>query len=142
MPEWVSFGYEEYAKRLPRSWPIQLIELPLAKKGNNPSELMEQEAIAILSKIESNDYVIALERKGQNWATEDLVLELKDCERNGKSITLIIGGPEGLSQKVISRANKLWSLSKLTFPHPIVRIILIESLYRAWSIINHHPYHR
>lgn len=144
MPAWINTGFEEYAKRMPSHLAIDLIEIPLKTRGKNAdiTRLIEQEGNAMLKAIGEQDHVIALSINGTNWSTEKLADHLKDWQSNGQNITFIIGGPEGLASQCIARANTHWSLSKLTMPHPIVRVIIAEQLYRAYTILQSHPYHK
>jgi 23S rRNA (pseudouridine1915-N3)-methyltransferase len=144
MPAWVLSGFGEYAKRMPREWRIQLHEIPLEKRTKTSAidQLKQREGEHILKAIPKNAHVIALEVKGKPWSTETLATQCADWQQLGKPITLLIGGPDGLSDACRERADQLWSLSPLTLPHPLVRVILAEQLYRAVSILSNHPYHR
>lgn len=143
MPAWVKHGYEEYAKRLPRDL-CSLVELPLAvrSKNNSVDNIKIQEGESILSAIAVKQHVVAMDVKGKSLSTEALAKKLSDWQMHGQNITIMIGGPEGLSQPCLERANERWSLSAMTLPHPLVRIVLIEQLYRAWTILQNHPYHK
>lgn len=145
MPAWVEEGYSEYAKRLPRGdMTVELIELPLAKRGKNTdiSRAMDSEGEAVLSAIGKGDRVIALDVLGRSFSTEKLAEKLAGWRMQGQDVSLLIGGPDGLSAKVLAQADEKWSLSALTLPHPLVRVLLMEQLYRAWTVLNHHPYHK
>jgi 23S rRNA (pseudouridine1915-N3)-methyltransferase len=144
MPKWVEAGYQEFAKRLPKDCALELIEIPLSKRGKNAdiNRLMNKERDLILAKIQQQDHVCALEVNGKPHTTSQLAERLDAWKNMGKNIVLLVGGPEGLHQDCRDRANELWSLSNLTLPHPIVRIVLAETLYRAWSVNAGHPYHR
>ncbi|KPP98225.1 23S rRNA (pseudouridine(1915)-N(3))-methyltransferase RlmH [Marinobacter sp. HL-58] len=144
MPEWVSQGYAEYARRMPPELPIELVEIPMPHRGKNPDipRLMQKEADAILSALGSRDLVIALEVGGRNWSTEKLAGQLENWQQDGRDISFLVGGPDGLAEACRARADLSWSLSPLTLPHPLVRILLAEQLYRAWSVTRNHPYHR
>ncbi|HAI96313.1 MAG: 23S rRNA (pseudouridine(1915)-N(3))-methyltransferase RlmH [Cycloclasticus sp.] len=144
MPGWVAAGYQEYAKRMPRECSIETIEIPPAKrtKQSQLNKIKETEGKKILSLIKENDYVVALEVKGKAWSTADLAKKLSAWQGINPSIIFLIGGPDGLSADCLNRANEQWCLSPLTFPHPLVRVILAEQLYRGWSLMNNHPYHR
>lgn len=145
MPNWLISAYQDYAKRLPNHLTLSLIEIPLAirsKKNQDAAHFKEEEGQAILKKINSEDFVIALEVKGQLWNTIELAKQLQDWQTLGRNICLIIGGPDGLSESCLQRANVKWSLSPLTLPHHIVRLVIVEQLYRAWSVLQGHPYHR
>ncbi|TDG12518.1 23S rRNA (pseudouridine(1915)-N(3))-methyltransferase RlmH [Seongchinamella unica] len=144
MPAWVSQGVAEYSKRMPRELRIEWKELPLAArgKGSSASQLKEKEGEQILKSIPAGDRVIALDVRGKAISTEVLARQLADWQMSGDNYSLLIGGPDGLSQACLDRAERRWSLSALTLPHPLVRILLAEQLYRAWTITVNHPYHR
>lgn len=144
MPDWVQTGYNEYAKRLPRECALELKEIALAPRGKNTdiARAIEKESGAILAAIPAQERVIALDVLGKPQTTQSLADALLEWQMHGGNTSLLIGGPDGLSAHCLSRANQRWSLSGLTLPHPLVRIVLAEQLYRAWSLINHHPYHR
>jgi len=144
MPAWVNQGVQDYSKRLLTSCPIEIIEIPLEKRSKNQSitRLVEKESEKILSHLKPGNLVIALDIKGQTWSTLQLAEQLKKWQTNGRNIDMLIGGPEGLSPACLQKADIKWSLSPLTFPHPLVRVIMTEQLYRAWSILQNHPYHR
>lgn len=144
MPAWVQQGYGEYFKRLPKELAPKLVELTAGHRGKNASvkSAVELEGKDILNGLAGNDYVVALEVLGKPWSTEKLAANLADWQMGGRNISFIIGGPDGLSQQVLDRADAKWSMSNLTLPHPLVRVVFIEQLYRAWTILNHHPYHK
>lgn len=144
MPDWVEAGYAEYAKRMPRDLVVEMVELPLAVRSKNTDiqKAMEKEGEAILSAIGKNEQVIALDVKGKAWSTEQLAENLAAWKMSGDNFCLLIGGPDGLSPAILQMASIKWSLSPLTLPHPLVRILLIEQLYRACSILQNHPYHK
>ena len=144
IPDWVNEGFQEYRKRLSRGPGLDLIEIPLAHRGKNPDikRLMQQEAEAILKHIQPSDWVVAMEVKGRDWSTEQLAQNLQRWQDEAKQVVLLIGGPDGLAESCRQRANQQWSLSGLTLPHPMVRVIIAEALYRAWSVNTGHPYHR
>tara|TARA_R110001606_G_scaffold361754_5_gene515043 strand:+ start:38191 stop:38661 length:471 start_codon:yes stop_codon:yes gene_type:complete len=144
MPAWVTDGYQEYAKRMPRECSIQLHEISPAKRGKSgsPSQWMREEGERILAAIPDSHHVVALDVQGKSWHTEELAEQLKSWMADGRDVSLIVGGPDGLTDECLQRANQRWSLSALTLPHPLVRIVLAEQLYRAWTVIQNHPYHR
>ena len=144
VPAWVQQGYLEYNKRLSTYIKLEFIEIPLNKRHKNSDihRLMALESKQMQSYIQPDDCVIALDVKGKHWDTEQLAEQLKHWHEQNYTIVFLIGGPEGLHSNSLSMAHQRWSLSCLTFPNPLVRIILIEQLYRAWSIITGHPYHR
>lgn len=144
MPDWVEQAYHDYAKRLPADCSLKLLEIPMAKRGKNTDihKAKAKEAELILAAIPKHDRVIALEVGGQSWSTEKLAANLSDWRMSGDNFSLLIGGPDGLGHECVQRADRLWSLSPLTLPHPLVRVLLAEQLYRAWTINQNHPYHR
>ncbi len=144
MPSWVTAGVDEYQKRLPREWKFEYVELPLGHRGKSQdvAKAIQIEGESILAAIGPQDKVIALDVKGKSWSTEQLSQQVADWQMLGQDIVLLIGGPNGLSAKCLERADQKWSLSALTLPHPLVRIVLVEQLYRAWSLLNNHPYHK
>ncbi len=144
MPKWCILACEDYLTRLQRFMKCTLVECPAAKrhKAGNAADYKEDEATKILQKISPDDHVIALDVAGTGWSTLKLSEELASWQQRGKDLIFLIGGPDGLSQKCIARANQRWSLSALTFPHALVRVLLLEQLYRAGSVLTNHPYHR
>jgi 23S rRNA (pseudouridine1915-N3)-methyltransferase len=144
MPHWVQEGYSEYAKRLPREFAVELLELPLGKRGKNRGvqQAIAQEGELMAAAIPAGDQIIALDVQGKSWSTEQLAQRLEVWRMDGVNISLLIGGPDGLAENCVSSAHLKWSLSSLTLPHPLVRVLLIEQLYRAWTILQHHPYHK
>ena len=144
MPSWVTTGFQEYAKRIQGQCTLTLHEIPAQKRDKNSdlARLLQREGEAMLSAIKKNDHVIALHVTGNSYHTQTLSTKLEALMQQGQHISLLIGGPEGLAPACLARSNEQWSLSPLTFPHPLVRIIIAEQLYRALSIINQHPYHK
>lgn len=147
MPDWVEQGYAEYAKRMPRDVSVEMLELPLAQRGKNTdiATAMAKEGELMLAAIEKGgktEQVIALDVKGKAWSTEQLADSLAGWKMSGFNYCLLIGGPDGLAPECLALASVKWSLSPLTLPHPLVRILVIEQLYRACSILQNHPYHK
>lgn len=144
MPAWVTAGYSEYATRMPPECRLELIELPLAQRAKSaPLErAIQQEGERMLATLSGNEHLIALDVRGKAWSTEQLADEFAGWMQDGRDIALAIGGPDGLANDVLERAERRWSLSPLTLPHPLVRIVVAEQLYRAVSILKNHPYHR
>ena len=144
MPSWVVEGYREYTKRLPRECSLQLVEIPPAKRHKSLSakQARQQEGQAILAALPKDCSVVALDVRGKPWSTEMLAAQLDNWLVSGRDVALLVGGPDGLSDACLERADQRWSLSRLTYPHPLVRIVLAEQLYRAWTITTGHPYHR
>jgi len=144
MPDWIQKGFNEYAKRMPVECTLSLNEIPTAQRSKNmgPTQILDREGEEILKAIPKNNRIIALDVLGHSWNTEQLAEQLNSWMQTGRDISLLIGGAEGLSQKCLEKAEIKWSLSPLTFPHLLVRVIVAEQLYRASSILKHHPYHR
>ncbi len=143
MPEWVNSGFREYSKRMPPELKVELIEVPIGIRGRNPStQPIENQGRALLKYIGQQDFVVALEVLGKSQSTETLARQLENWQMSGQDLCLLIGGPDGLSAHCLARANLKLSLSDLTLPHPIVRILVMEQLYRVWTINTNHPYHR
>lgn len=144
MPGWVEAGWDDYAKRLGSDLPVELVEVPVAKRSNNSNtlSLMEKEAQGILAAIKSGDRIVALDVLGKSLSTEQMAAQLANWQQDGRNTALIIGGPDGIHPDLLKKAEHKWSLSALTYPHPLVRLVLIEQLYRCWSIHHNHPYHR
>lgn len=144
MDDWVNQGYQEYAKRLPPECRLHLVEIPAGKRGKNADleRIVHQEGERMLNAIPEQSHVIALDVKGKAWSTAQLSQQLDQWLPAGRDVSLLVGGPEGLATACLERAQQAWSLSTLTLPHPLVRIVVAEQLYRAWSILKGHPYHR
>lgn len=144
MPDWVKAAYAEYAERLPRECALRLLELPAGKRGHNAdvARIIRDEGERLVAAIPAGSSVIALDERGQEWSTAQLAERLTEWLREGRDLSLLVGGPDGLDPACRARAGQLWSLSRLTLPHPLVRVIVAEQLYRAWSLLHHHPYHR
>lgn len=144
MPDWVETAFSTYAQRLPRDCYLELIEIPAAKRTRNQlaDKWMQKEGELILKSVDLSDWVVALDVEGQNWSTPKLASQITKWQSMGNNIALLVGGPDGLSAECLTRANQRWSLSALTFPHPMVRVVLSEAIYRAWSVTVNHPYHR
>ena len=144
MPDWVTQGFDEFARRMPPECQLKLIELPLSKrsKGSDIVRLMEQEGERMLAAIPKDALVVSLEVEGKAWTTPQLSTQLEGWLQMGRNVALLVGGPEGLAKACQAKAEVRWSLSPLTLPHPLVRIVVAEQLYRAMSIIKNHPYHK
>lgn len=142
MPGWVQAGFEEYRKRLPREWALELREIPLGRRGQDAARAVREEGDALLAALEGDEHVVAMEVGGRALATADLAKALERAREEGRRLAFLVGGPDGLSDACRARAREQWSLSRLTLPHPLVRILLAEQLYRAWSLLAAHPYHR
>ncbi|HHM05773.1 MAG TPA: 23S rRNA (pseudouridine(1915)-N(3))-methyltransferase RlmH [Gammaproteobacteria bacterium] len=144
MPPWVVQGFDQFATRLPPECSLQLHEIPLGRRSRNtnPLRAREDEGRRMLAAVPKNARVIALDVTGRGWSTEQLAAAMQDWLQDGRDLALLVGGPEGLAPACVARAELRWSLSPLTFPHMLVRLIVAEQLYRAWSLLKGHPYHR
>lgn len=144
MPSWVDEGYREYAERLPGELRLELRELPLARRSrkDSPASMMREEAVQIRKAIPAGARTVALEVKGRTWSTEDFSGQLERWLGEGRDVALLIGGPDGLDKELSASCDDRWSLSPLTLPHPLVRVVVAEQVYRAWSLLRGHPYHR
>ena len=144
MPAWVDEGYSEYARRMPRECRLVLNEIPLARRSKSQvvERAVKEEGQRMLAALPDRQQVIALDVKGRSWSTEQLANQLDVWRQDGRDVSLLVGGPDGLAAECLQRADQTWSLSALTLPHPLVRVVLAEQLYRAWSLNSGHPYHR
>ncbi|MDA9836345.1 23S rRNA (pseudouridine(1915)-N(3))-methyltransferase RlmH [Luminiphilus sp.] len=143
MPGWVTEGSDEYLKRMPRELSVEWVELPASKRTRDTAELrMLDEATAIERRLKPQDLIVALDIDGKTVSTENIADALSSWQAEGAKVAFIIGGPDGLHPTLKARASARWSLGRITLPHPLVRVILAEQLYRACSINAGHPYHR
>ena len=144
MPSWVSTGVDEFIRRFPSDMPVSFTEIPAGKRGKNADikRILEKEGEQMLAAIPKGNRIVTLEVTGKPWDTPTLAKQLDNWKMDGRDVSLLIGGPEGLAPECIAASEQKRSLSGLTLPHPLVRIILTESLYRAWSVTQNHPYHR
>ena len=134
MPEWVTQAYDDYTRRMRSSMRIDLEELPVGKSKT-------EEEKRFLERV-GDDYVAALDEHGKSLTTVELAKWLSQRQQEGRNLSFVIGGPDGLGPEILKKAALRWSLSALTFPHAMVRVILAEQLYRAHSVLQNHPYHR
>ena len=144
MPSWVEAGFAEYARRLPAECALQLVEVepPRRVKGASPEQARIEEGGRILKAVPKGAGVTALTLGGEAWSTEDLARRIQGWMGEGRDRALLVGGADGLSAPCLARADQCWSLSNLTFPHQLVRVLIAEQIYRAWSLLKGHPYHR
>ena len=144
MPVWVDQAVKEYAKRLQDGVALTIIEIPLMRRGKSTdlSRIMEKEMVIMNAAIPNGARIIALDLAGESFTSEQLSVKIERLQQITSHLCFLIGGPEGLSLEILARSNERWSLSMLTLPHTLVRITLVEALYRAWSILHHHPYHK
>lgn len=144
LPGWVNEGVEDYRRRLRAPLVFELIEIPVAARraGEDPERARAREGSAMLKAIEPKDHVVALEVKGRAMSTEAFAAWLGERLREAQPLALLIGGPDGIAAACRARADESWSLSPLTLPHALVRLLVVEQLYRAMSLNAGHPYHR
>jgi len=144
MPTWIHQGFNTYQKRMGQDMQVELCEINAGKRVKHADlqRLINQEGMAILNAIKPRERVIALTIQGKSFSTESMAQQLAAWQQDGQDLCFLIGGPEGLAETVVTRADHQWSLSDLTLPHPLVRVLLAEQLYRCWSIIKRMPYHR
>lgn len=142
-PTWVQEGFAAYAKRLPKEIPLTLKEIPAPSRASYPvAKCLELEAKLLSAAIPKHAHVIALDERGAIWNSIFLSEKLNDWQLQNQTICLLIGGPDGFHPSIRDNVHETWSLSKLTLPHALIRVILAEQIYRAWTLLNKHPYHR
>jgi 23S rRNA (pseudouridine1915-N3)-methyltransferase len=143
-PEWVDQGADDYAQRLRGRCTLELKTVPLARRtASTPVErAVEDEGHRLIAQLPAGAHVVALLETGKPWSTKDLAAKLESWMQRGAPVAFLVGGPDGLSPACVDRANERWSLSNLTLPHGLVRVIVAEALYRGWSLLENHPYHR
>jgi 23S rRNA (pseudouridine1915-N3)-methyltransferase len=144
LPDWINAGFHDYQRRLKKPISIELVEIPVAARSSSSSarQAMDKEGRAMLAALAKDDHVVALEVAGRPVSTQELAAWLETRMQEGGDVAFLIGGPDGLAPGCRKRAAAAWSLSRLTFPHALARVILAEQLYRAASLIAGHPYHR
>ncbi len=144
MPDWVDAAVTDYLRRLRGHCKVELVELASASRrhGGGAAAAMAAEAHRILALLTARDYVVALHERGAQRTTQELARWLQERRSSGQDLAFIIGGPDGLAEEVLARGHFRWSLSRLTLPHALVRVLLMEQLYRAASVLAGHPYHR
>ena len=143
-PSWVDEAFARYSERLPREWRFRLDTIATARrnKNDNSQRAMQAEGAQILSRLNDAEQVVLLDERGKQLSSKTLSLQLADWQSDGRDLCFVIGGPDGVSDACRQRANYSWSLSQLTLPHGLARVLCIEQLYRAWSLQTGHPYHR
>ena len=144
MPAWVVQGYQEYARRLPPECALELIEVAPRHRGKGAdlARILRDEGQKMLAAVPKGSHLVTLEVEGRPWNTAELSRQLARWMEQGQDVALLVGGPEGLAPACLAAARQRWSLSPLTLPHPLVRVVVAEALYRAWSLLRGHPYHR
>jgi 23S rRNA (pseudouridine1915-N3)-methyltransferase len=150
VPSWVTEGFEDYAKRLPKDNQLLLEEVPRPRDGADRARRRDAEGERLLGRLKApeqgrrkgSEIVIALDEAGATWCTTDLAAHMRQWRAGGGDVVLLVGGPDGLAPACRARADAIWSLSPLTLPHALVRVLVAEQIYRAWTLIAGHPYHR
>lgn len=144
LPQWVGAGVAEFQARLPRAWRFDIVEIPVAARGANADveRLKRAEGEKMLRAIPAGAEVVAFDERGEALTTVQWSKALQHWQQHGYDVALLIGGPDGLAPECLTRAQRRWSLSKLTLPHALARVLVLEQLYRAWTVTQGHPYHR
>ena len=143
-PSWVDDAFDKYRERFPRDWKFRIDTIPAARRGKNDKSQTAKgvEGERILAKLNAAEQVVLLDEQGKQLTSAVLATRLADWQRERRDLCFVVGGPDGVSDACRQRANFVWSLSNLTLPHGLVRVLLAEQLYRAWSLQTGHPYHR
>lgn len=143
-PQWIQQGQDEFTKRLAPHVELQLTEIPCFRRGKqaNISRILDKELALMLGAIPKDAYLISLDAAGQSFCSNTLANRIDHLQKTVTRLCFLIGGPEGLSKTLLQKSNERWSLSPLTLPHTLVRVVFLEALYRSWSILTHHPYHK
>ena len=144
MPQWVRAAYDDYITRLGSGLKVSLTEIEPGPRsaGRVPDKAIDIEGQKLLAALRQDDYVVALDERGSEMTTRELATWLGARMRQGRDVAFLIGGPDGLASEVLARSDFKWSLSRLTFPHALVRVLVAEQLYRAHGVLANHPYHR
>ena len=144
MPKWVDDAFDEYAKRMPRGQSVSLSAIATAarKTGKTRQKLQQQEAEKIRSKIKPGSFTIALDENGKQWTTREWAEQFRRWKQQTPQLNFILGGPDGLQPELLQQADQKIALGKMTMPHGLARVVLMEQIYRAWSVVEGHPYHR
>ena len=143
-PGWVDAAFDEYARRLPGQWQFRAETIATAQRGkkHTTEKARKVEGQKLVARLKPGDFVVALDEHGQQFSSRELGDKFESWQISGQDLVFLIGGPDGFDGDVLARANLRWSLSRLTLPHGLARIVMIEQIYRAWSLTTGHPYHR
>ena len=143
-PSWVDSAFNGYIQRVPRQWQFRLDSISTAQRNKGVAAEVAKvaEGTKILAKIKPAEFVIVLDERGTQFSSKELAGRLDEWQTVGQDLVFVIGGPDGVSADCLQRANLRWSLSRLTLPHGLARVLFAEQLYRAWSLTAGHPYHR
>lgn len=143
-PSWVDDAFAAYSARMPREWKFRLDVVPTVRRSKNDKsrKAMEAEGKLILDKLDAGEHVVLLDERGKQLDSRALATKLSDWQHDGRDLCFVIGGPDGVAAGVRQRAGFTWSLSRLTLPHGLARVLLAEQLYRGYALQTGHPYHR
>jgi len=143
-PQWVEDAFDTYARRLPRQWRFATEVVGTANRQKNTvaEKAVAAESDRVLAKIRPEERVVVLDERGHEFSSRELAAALHEWQADGRDLVFVIGGPDGVSPACLARADTRWSLSRLTLPHGLARVLFAEQLYRAWSLATGHPYHR
>lgn len=143
-PTWVDDACENYRARLPREWKFRIDCIATARRSRNnkSQDAMLAEGAQLLARVKSDEQLVLLDEKGEQYSSQGLATRLSEWQADGRDLCFVIGGPDGVSDACRQRADSIWSLSRLTLPHGLARVLFVEQIYRAWSLQNGHPYHR
>jgi len=143
-PDWVRAGFEEYRKRLPKPYALELIEVPAAARGpgRDAARAIVEEGTRVLAALPKGARLVLLDERGKPWSSAELSAQMRTWSHDGRDIALAVGGADGHAPDVAAKADQRWSLGPLTLPHMLVRLVVIEQIYRAWTMMTGHPYHR
>lgn len=143
-PAWVGDAFERYARRMPRQWQFRLEVIATARRAgpDDGARAMAAEGRQVLAKIRASERLVVLDERGTQWSSTELARRLEAWQTGGDDLAFVIGGPDGVAAECLQRAECHWSLSKLTLPHGLTRVLVAEQLYRAWTVMTGHPYHR
>lgn len=143
-PAWVDTAYKDYAARLPRAWKFSLQTIATSKRRKHGDAVAakQEESERIVAALRDGEYAVMLDERGRQWSSVELAGKVLDWQTDGRDICFVIGGPDGIDAQTLQRADVRWSLSKLTLPHGLARVLCVEQLYRACALNDGHPYHR
>ena len=143
-PSWVNSAFDDYVTRLPPQWRFRLDEIGTAarRKSARPDSARSAESQSILSRVKPAEQVVLLDERGKQFSSRELAGRIDEWQAVGEDVVFVIGGPDGVADDVRQRASLVWSLSRLTLPHGLARVLYAEQMYRAWSLLTGHPYHR
>lgn len=143
LPGWAETAVAEYVKRMPREAKVEILPIrPEKRSGQSAERIKSLEALRIQEKLPQGAYLVALDEHGTQISTRDLASSMQTWLASGRDIAMVIGGADGIDPQLLARADTRFALSRLTLPHAMARILLAEQLYRAWTLLNNHPYHR